>query len=99
MTLKVFDLPLFTWEIVTGFEVTSPFALNDSAPRMLRASLMRKSCFVTSEREPFDCAIAATRASAACAAYTEYGSGGRLSALVKFLTNDLPAPFSALFGR
>src|SRR4051794_41228381 len=66
---------------------------------MLLFNLILKSCFVTSAREPSDWAIAATRASAACAAYTEYGSGGRLSALVKALTNDLPAPFSALFGR
>src|SRR5882757_5439148 len=58
-----------------------------------------KSCLVTSEREPLDAAIAATIASAACAAYTEYGSGGRLSAFVKFFTKVKPAPFRAVFGR
>src|SRR5437764_13686872 len=85
--------------MVTGFEVTSPFELNETLPRIEPFRLILKTCFAMSEREPFDCAIAATTTSAACAAYTEYGSGALWSALVNALTNAWPAPFRAEFGR
>src|SRR3954454_17255401 len=85
--------------MVTGFEVTSPFALNERLPRIEPFRLILKSCFAMSARVPFDCAIAATATSADCAAYTEYGSGALWSALVNALTNAVPAPFSCEFGR
>src|SRR5690348_1446996 len=52
-----------------------------------------------SARVPFDAAIAPTATSAACAAYTAYGSGARWSAFVNAFTNAAPAPFRAEFGR
>src|SRR5215470_2395576 len=84
--------------MVTGFAVTSPFELNATFPRIEAFSRTLNICFVTSEREPFDCLIACTITSVACAAYTEYGSGTP-TALVKLATNALPAPFSDEFGR
>src|SRR5438034_4332524 len=66
---------------------------------MLPSSLTLNSCLVTSARVPLDCAIARRRTSVAWAAYTEYGSGALWSAFVNAITNALPAPLSAAFGR
>src|SRR5581483_10077579 len=85
--------------MVTGFELVSPFLLIENVPRIPFLTLVLNRFADTDARVPSDFAIAASITSAACAAYTEYGSACLWTTFANAFRNALPAPFSCEFGR